>query len=45
MMNVREGHESAARAEVDLGPGQEVNLGPGQETSLGPVLGASLGAE
>ena len=44
-MNVREGHESAARAEVDLGPGQEVDLGPSLETGLGPILGASLGAE
>ena len=40
MTNIGEGHESAARAEVDLGPGLEVNLGPGLETSLGAGLGA-----
>ena len=39
-MNAGEGHESAARAEADLGPGLEVNLGPSLETSLGPILGA-----
>ena len=48
--NVEEGHESAAIAEVnlgpspevDLGPGLEVNLGPNLETGLGPILGTKL---
>ena len=45
MTNIGEGHESAARAEVNLGPGLETDLGPIQETSLGPILGASLEAK
>ena len=45
MMNVGEGHESAARAEVNLGPSLEVNLGPSLETGLEPILEASLGAK
>ena len=45
MMNIREGHESTARAEVDLGPGLKVDLGPSLETGLGPILGANLGAK
>ena len=44
-MNIGEGHKSAARAEVNLGPGLETDLGPIQETSLGPILGASLEAK
>ena len=39
-MNIGEGHESVARAEVDLGPSLEVDLGPSLETGLGPILGA-----
>ena len=39
-MNVGKGHESAARAGVNLGPGLEVDLGPGLETGLGTILGA-----
>ena len=44
-MNAEEGHESAARAEVNLGPGQEVDLETGLETALGPIWGAGLEAE
>ena len=39
-MSIGEGHESTARAEVNLEPSQEVNLGSSLETSLGPILGA-----
>ena len=42
-MNVEEGHESAAIAEVDLGPDPEVDLGPGLEVNLGPNLETGLG--
>ena len=40
MTNVGKGHESTARAGVDLGPGLEVDLGPSLEAGLGTVLGA-----
>ena len=43
MMNAGEGHQSAARAEVDLGPGQEANLETGLETGLETTLGPALG--
>ena len=39
MMNTEEGHESTARAEVDLGLGQEANVETGLETTLETALG------
>ena len=33
-----EGHGSAARVEVNLGPGLEVDLGPGLEVDQGLIL-------
>ena len=42
-MNIGKGHEPAARAGVNLGPGLEVDLGPGLEVNLGPGLEVDLG--
>ena len=44
-MNVGEGHESAARAGVDPGPGLETDLGTIQETDLGPIQETIPGAK
>ena len=41
IMSAREGHGSAVRVEVDLGPSLEVNLGPSLEDNLGLVLEVS----
>ena len=43
MTNIGEGHESTARAGVDLGPSLEVDLGPSLEVNLGPSLETGLG--
>ena len=43
MMNAEEGHESAARAEVNLGLGQEADVETGLETALETTLETTLG--